>query len=125
MNCANHLSSVLRSPFSLNTSKHGLTYTGGKLDDVTVVVSRECDTSPLRPPPRPQKPSLSQVSQQNRQHANAKAQSETSASLLVQEDHAADAFKLAYTKIYIGMSCYQYIPVYTLSDADLPVFYHL
>ena len=94
MHYANHLSSVLHSPFSLNTSKHGLTYTGGKLDDVTVVVSRE-------------------------------AQSETSASLLVQEDHVADAFKLAYTKIYIGMSCYQYIPVYTLPGADLPVFYHL
>jgi len=125
MNCATHLSSVLRSPFSLSAAKHGLTYTGDKLDDVTVVVSRECDISPLRPHRLSQKPSLSQVSQQSRQHANAKAQSKTCASLLVQVDHAADAFKLAYSKIYIGMSCYQYIPVYTLPGADLPVFYHL
>lgn len=34
------------SPFSVNAARHGLSFTGGKLDDVTVVVSRVCDISP-------------------------------------------------------------------------------
>ena len=34
------------SPFSMNAMRHGLSFNGGKLDDVTVVVSRVCDISP-------------------------------------------------------------------------------
>lgn len=34
------------SPFSVNAARHGLSFTGGKLDDVTVVVSRVCDITP-------------------------------------------------------------------------------
>jgi len=34
------------SPFTVNAQRHGLTFSGGKLDDVTVVVSRVCDISP-------------------------------------------------------------------------------
>ena len=44
------------SPFATNAQKEGLVYNGGKLDDITVVVSRVCrvprlPVSPL--PPRP------------------------------------------------------------------------
>lgn len=38
------------SPFAVNAASHGLSFSGGKLDDVTVVVSRVCDISPPTPP---------------------------------------------------------------------------
>ena len=37
------------SPFAVNAASHGLSFSGGKLDDVTVVVSRVCDISPPSP----------------------------------------------------------------------------
>ena len=41
------------SPFAVNAANHGLSFSGGKLDDVTVVVCRVCDISPSAAPPPP------------------------------------------------------------------------
>ena len=41
------------SPFAVNAANHGLSFSGGKLDDVTVVVCRVCDISPTAAPPPP------------------------------------------------------------------------
>jgi len=45
------------SPFAVNAARHGLTFAGGKLDDVTVVVSRVCNIAPSSTTAQPPTPS--------------------------------------------------------------------
>jgi len=42
------------SPFAVNAARHGLSFAGGKLDDVTVVVSRVCNVAPTSTARAPQ-----------------------------------------------------------------------